>query len=145
MSTDERTGTDADGAGDADADGMTTVDVRCTGHVRTEIGHKQLDFAFEGDTLRAFLESFFAEYDVADLLIAGTEDEATVHGWVPTEEDPPGTWKKNPEGEQTRAFARSPSTAGSTSTSMGSTPRWWTATASRSCTPSSFAADRSQL
>ena len=97
---------------DADADaavgggGTTTVDVRCTGHVRTEIGEPKLEFAFEGDTLRAFLDAFFEEYDVADLLIAETEEEATAHGWAPTDGDPPGARAKNPEGEQTRAFAR---------------------------------------
>lgn len=88
------------------ADAETTVDVRCTGHVRMEVGQKQFDFTFVGDTLRAFLDAFFEEYDVADLLIAETEAEATAHGWVPADENPPGTWKKNPEGEQTKAFAR---------------------------------------
>ena len=101
MSTDDAVETTT--ASDEDA---TTVDVRCTGHVRTEIGRKQIDFTFEGDTLRAFLDAFFEEYDVADLLIAETEEEATAHGWVPSEIEPAGTWRKNPEGEQTRAFAR---------------------------------------
>lgn len=116
MSTDERLEHEASGEADVDepadavaeeaGDRTTTVDVRCTGHVRTEIGRKQLDFTFEGDTLRAFLDAFFQEYDVADLLIAETEEEATAHGWVPSDVEAAGTWRKNPEGEQTRAFAR---------------------------------------
>lgn len=84
----------------------TTVNVRCTGHVRREVGTADLEFAFEGETLREFLDTFFQEYDVADLLIAETESEATAHGWAPAVEGPPGTWRKNPEGEQTRAYAR---------------------------------------
>ncbi|WP_254839381.1 MoaD/ThiS family protein [Natronomonas marina] len=102
MATNEPTAVER-GAG---TEATTTVDVRCTGHVRTEIGEPRMEFTFEGETLRAFLEAFFEEYDVADLLIAETEAEATAHGWAPTDGDPPGTWNKNPEGEQTRAFAR---------------------------------------
>jgi molybdopterin converting factor small subunit len=84
----------------------TTVEVRCTGHVRTAIGESNLSFAFEGETLREFLEAFFAEYDVRDLLIAETDADATTSGWADPPEDPPGTWEKNPEGEQTRTYAR---------------------------------------
>ncbi|MFW5964289.1 MAG: MoaD/ThiS family protein [Natronomonas sp.] len=84
----------------------TTVRVHCTGHVRGAVGQPKLEYTFEGSTLRAFLESFFEEYDVAELLIAETENEAAAHGWVRSDGDPPGSWKKNPEGEQTRAFAR---------------------------------------
>ena len=84
---------------------QTTVTVRCTGHVRTAIGEPTIDFTFEGDTLRAFLDAFFDEYDVADLLIAETDDDATTRGWAPVE-DAPGTWRKNPEGENTRCYAR---------------------------------------
>ncbi|WP_136603568.1 MoaD/ThiS family protein [Salinigranum halophilum] len=84
---------------------QTTVTVRCTGHVRTAIGTHELEFAFRGDTLREFLDAFFAEYDVADLLIAETDAEATAHGWAPVDE-PPGSWRKNPEGENTRCYAR---------------------------------------
>jgi molybdopterin converting factor small subunit len=85
---------------------QTTVDVKCTGHVRDAVGTPRLDFAFEGRTLREFLESFFEAYDVADLLIAETEAEATTPGWANAPEELPGTWAKNPEGEQTRAYAR---------------------------------------
>jgi len=84
----------------------TTVTVRCTGRVRDAVGTHELTYSFDGETLRAFLEAFFAEFDVGDLLIAETEDEATAPGWAPTPEELPGTWKKNPEGEQTRAYAR---------------------------------------
>jgi molybdopterin converting factor small subunit len=91
---------------DADADAVeTTVTVKATGHVRDALGTHELTFAFEGETLRAFLDAFFAEYDVADLLIAETDAEATAHGWAPVD-DAPGTWRKNPEGENTRAYAR---------------------------------------
>ena len=83
----------------------TTVTVRCTGHVRTAIGTHELTFTFEGTTLRAFLDAFFDEYDVADLLIAETDAEATHRGWAPVD-DAPGTWRKNPEGENTRRYAR---------------------------------------
>lgn len=84
----------------------TTVDVKFTGHVRTAIGTPGVEYAFEGDTLREFLDQFFAEYDVQDLVMAETEAEATAPGWAPTPDELPGTWKKNPEGEQTRAYAR---------------------------------------
>jgi molybdopterin converting factor small subunit len=84
----------------------TTVTVRCTGHVRDAVGTHELEFAFEGSRLREFLEAFFEEYDVEDLLIAETEAEATHSGWAPVPDDLPGTWRKNPEGEQTRPYAR---------------------------------------
>ncbi|EMA39491.1 ubiquitin family protein [Halobiforma nitratireducens] len=96
---------------DADADtpperATTTVEVRCTGHVREAVGTHQLEFRFEGDRLRDFFEAFFAEYDVEDMLIAETEEEATAHGWAESPEELPGTWRKNPEGEQTSTYAR---------------------------------------
>ena len=84
----------------------TTVRVHCTGHVRDEVGTPRLTYEFEGTTLREFLDAFFDEYDVADMLIAETEADATAHGWAPLSGEPPGTWKKNPEGEQTRRYAR---------------------------------------
>jgi molybdopterin converting factor small subunit len=83
----------------------TTVTVNCTGHVRTAIGEPRFDFTFEGTTLRAFLDAFFEAYDVADLIIAETDEEATTKGWAP-DVDPAGSWAKNPEGENTRTFAR---------------------------------------
>jgi molybdopterin converting factor small subunit len=89
----------------AETDDETTVTVGCTGHIRTAIGCPELEFTFEGDTLRAFLDAFFDEYDVADLLIAETDDDATTRGWAPVE-DAPGSWRKNPEGENTRCYAR---------------------------------------
>lgn len=86
---------------------QTTVTVKPTGHVRTAIGEPRLDFTFEGDTLREFLVAFFEEYDVEDMLIAETEEDASTAGWANYPGDElPGTWRKNPEGEQTRAYAR---------------------------------------
>jgi len=84
----------------------TTVAVHCTGHVRDAVGEPRLEFTFEGDTLRAFLDAFCGEYDVADLVIAETESEATTDGWAPELESLPGDWAKNPEGEQIRCYAR---------------------------------------
>ncbi|MFB6183646.1 MAG: MoaD/ThiS family protein [Haloarculaceae archaeon] len=84
----------------------TTVTVKCTGHVREEVGTPRLEYAFDGTTLRDFLDAFFAEYDVADMLIAETEAEATTDGWARAVGELPGDWQKNPEGEQTRAYAR---------------------------------------
>jgi molybdopterin converting factor small subunit len=83
----------------------TTVQVRCTGHVRTELGVPGFEFTFGGDTLREFLEALFEEYDIEEMLIAETESEATARGWASVG-DLPGTWVKNPKGEQTRAYAR---------------------------------------
>jgi molybdopterin converting factor small subunit len=84
----------------------TTVEVRCTGHVWTAISESDVAFTFEGEALREFLAAFFAEYDVKDLLIAETDADAITSGWADPPEDPPGTWEKNPEGEQTRTYAR---------------------------------------
>jgi len=85
----------------------TTVDVRCTGHVRTAVGTPQLAFTFEGATLRAFLDAFFDEYDVRDMLIAETEADASTRGWAPrARETLRGSWRKNPPGDQTRRYAR---------------------------------------
>lgn len=84
----------------------TTVEVRATGHVRDALGMRRIDFTFEGDTLRELLDAFFAEYDVRDLIMAETEAEATAHGWAKLPGRPPGTWRKNPDGDQTRAYAR---------------------------------------
>ncbi len=84
----------------------TTVTVRCTGHIRDAVGTHELEFTFAGRTLRAFLDAFFAAYDVADLVLAETEAEETASGWAPEPEELPGTWQKNPPGDRTRAFAR---------------------------------------
>lgn len=85
---------------------QTTVTVRCTGHVREAVGTHELEYTFEGRRLRSFLEAFFDEYDVEDMLIAETEADATARGWAPAPAELPGTWRKNPEGEQTRPYAR---------------------------------------
>jgi len=84
----------------------TTVELRCSGHVRRRVGFAKAEYAFEGSTLRDLLDAFFEEYDVADLLIAETEADATTRGWAPKPETLPGSWKKNPTGEQTRRYAR---------------------------------------
>ncbi|OIB57115.1 pterin cluster protein [Natrialba sp. SSL1] len=87
----------------------TTVTVRCTGHVRTALGTHELEYTFQGTRLREFLESFFDEFEAHDLepmLIAETEADATARGWAPVPDELPGTWRKNPEGEQTRPYAR---------------------------------------
>jgi molybdopterin converting factor small subunit len=85
----------------------TTVQVRATGYVRDALGTPRLSFTFEGSTLRDFAEAFFAEHDVRDLVIAGTEAEAATRGWAPIDgDDVPGALRKNPDGEQTRAYAR---------------------------------------
>ncbi|HET7325164.1 MAG TPA: pterin cluster protein [Halococcus sp.] len=85
---------------------QTTVDVKATGLVRRALPEHRFSFTFKGDTLREFIESFFSEFEVADLLLAETEANATAHGWAKPPEQLPGTWTKNPEGEQTRAYAR---------------------------------------
>ncbi|WP_331234438.1 MoaD/ThiS family protein [Natronorarus salvus] len=85
---------------------VRTIEVVCTGHVRDAVGKGRFEFAFEGETLRGFLAAFFEEYPIEELLIAETEAESTAHGWAPAPETLPGTWRKNPEGEQTRTYAR---------------------------------------
>ncbi len=98
------------GGPEADAtatEAETTVTVRCTGHVRTELDVYEFEYTFEGDTLRAFLDELFEEYpQLQDMLIAESESDATHSGWAPTPEELPGTWSKNPVGEQTIAYAR---------------------------------------
>ena len=88
------------------AEETTTVELRCTGHVRRAVGFGKTQYDFEGDRLRDLLNSFFAEYDVGDMIIAETDDDATTRGWAPKPETLPGTWKKNPSGERTRRYAR---------------------------------------
>ncbi len=97
-----------DDAATAEEPPETTVTVRCTGHVRTELdGTYEFEYTFAGDTLRDFLDALFEDYpELQDLLIAETEADATHSGWAPTPEELPGTWTKNPVGEQTIAYAR---------------------------------------
>ena len=86
---------------------QTTVTVRCTGHIRTIVGNTGFEYEFDGQTLRDFLASFFEGYDVEDKLIAETERDATTHGWAAKLDELPGqNYAKNPEGEQTRRYAR---------------------------------------
>lgn len=84
----------------------TTVEVRCTGHVRSAVGAGELSFSFEGEDLRAFLAAFFDEYDVRDMILAETEAEASTRGWAPPLDEYPGVWRKNPPGDQTRPYVR---------------------------------------
>lgn len=84
-----------------------TVDIRCTGHVRGAVGTSGFTYEFEGTTLRALLVSLFDEYPIQEMLIAETEEDATTEGWAPEFGELPGTnYAKNPEGEQTRPYAR---------------------------------------
>lgn len=92
---------------DPDTTAVTTVQVRCSGHVRQAVGTGRLEYRFEGETLRDFLAAFFEEYDVREMLIAETEADATTKGWAPEMAELPGqNYAKNPEGEQTRCYAR---------------------------------------
>ncbi|MFB6196295.1 MAG: pterin cluster protein [Haloplanus sp.] len=85
----------------------TTVALHATGHVRAEMEEPHQQFTFEGDTLRDLLEAVFDERpDLAEMLIAETDAEASTDGWAKPPENLPGTWHKNPEGEQTKPFAR---------------------------------------
>ncbi len=85
----------------------TTVEVRATGHVRDALGTPRLSFTFEGSTLREFVDAFFAEHDVRDLVIAETDAESSTRGWAPIDgDDVPGELRKNPDGERTRTYAR---------------------------------------
>lgn len=99
MSTTERVDT---------AQRQTTVEVRATGHVRTALGEPSFEFTFEGDTLREFLTAIFESHEDAglnEMLIAATDAEGTAPGWAKVDEVP-GSWYKNPEGENTRPYAR---------------------------------------
>jgi len=85
----------------------TTVEVRCTGHIYDIVGETGFSVTFDGHTLRAFLATFFESHDVREKLIAETESEATTEGWaMETCDLPDSNYAKNPEGEQTRRYAR---------------------------------------
>jgi len=102
-----REATTSESASASETTTETTVTVRCTGHVRTELGKYEFEYTFEGDTLREFLDELFVEYpELQEMLIAESEEESTHSGWAPTPEELPGTWTKNPVGEQTIAYAR---------------------------------------
>ena len=68
----------------------TTVTVKCTGRVRTRVGDSRFEYSFAGETLRAFLGTFFDDYDVSDMLIAETEAEASTDGWASGPAELPG-------------------------------------------------------
>jgi len=87
----------------AESDGKqvesTTVEIRCTDHVRDAVGTSGFTYEFEGDTLRALLAAVFEEYPIEDMLIAETEKDATTEGWAPEFGELPGSnYAKNPEG-----------------------------------------------
>jgi molybdopterin converting factor small subunit len=84
----------------------TTVEVRATGHVYDALPESRIEFAFEGSTLREFLDAFFDAHDVRDLVIATRPEEEVTDGWAPPPDDLPDDWTANPAGERTRAFAR---------------------------------------
>ncbi|MFW6385369.1 MAG: pterin cluster protein [Halodesulfurarchaeum sp.] len=90
----------------SDGTETTTVTVRCTGHVRSEVGESSLTYRFEGTTLREFLAAFFEDYDVEEMLIAMDEESEAAPGWAPAPKALPGTWKNNPKGERSNCFAR---------------------------------------
>ena len=48
---------------------MTQVTVKFTGEVWDRMGTGHVDFAFEGTTLGALLDSLFTRYNVRDLLL----------------------------------------------------------------------------
>ncbi len=48
---------------------MTTVVVKFTGEVWDRMGTGHIDFAFEGTTLGALLDSLFARYHMRDLIL----------------------------------------------------------------------------
>lgn len=85
---------------------VTTVEVVATGHVRGAIGEGRFEYTFDGSTLRECLDGLFEEYDIEDLLMAETEDEEAHRGWAPRPDELPGTWRANPKGDRTRAYAR---------------------------------------
>ncbi len=47
----------------------TNVTLKFTGHVRSRLKTGQMEYAFEGATLRDLVATFFSEYDVRDLLL----------------------------------------------------------------------------
>ncbi|MFB6255234.1 MAG: MoaD/ThiS family protein [Haloplanus sp.] len=100
MSTTTESETTTDGT-------TTTVHLHATGHIRDAMKQPHRKFTFEGSTLRDLMEAFLDERpDLAEMLIAETEAEATTAGWADPPENLPGTWHKNPEGEQTKPYAR---------------------------------------
>lgn len=93
-------------ASDLESTHRTTVTVRCTGLVYESVGRTGFEFTFEGSTLTDFLEAFFAEYGVEDLVLAKEADDEVASGWATPPDELPGTWNRNPEGERVRRYAR---------------------------------------
>ncbi|WP_277556001.1 MoaD/ThiS family protein [Halobaculum limi] len=84
----------------------TTVEVKGTGRLYDALPDHRFEYTFEGSTLREFLDQFFEEYDVAELVLARTPEEAVARGWAKPPGELPADFKANPEGDRTRAFAR---------------------------------------
>jgi molybdopterin converting factor small subunit len=91
---------------DSAAEQRTTVTVRCTGLVYEAVGRTGFEFTFSGTTLTDFLEAFFEEYGVEDLVLAKEAEDEVASGWATPPEELPGTWNRNPEGERVRRYAR---------------------------------------
>lgn len=84
----------------------TTVEVKGTGKLYDALPEHRFEYTFEGSTLRAFLDQFLDEYDVAELVLAAEPEEAVTDGWADPPEDLPPDFEANPEGDRTRAYAR---------------------------------------
>ncbi|GGJ15800.1 hypothetical protein GCM10008995_27040 [Halobellus salinus] len=66
-----------------------------------------MSFTTGGSTLRGFAEAVLADYDVRDPATAEIEADPATRGWAPVDgDDAPGGLRKNPAGEQSRAYAR---------------------------------------
>lgn len=75
----------------------TTVQVRAVGKFRHDLDEERFEFGFRGDTLRAFVGAFLAEYpELSERLVGGTrrDDDA---GWT----ELPDT-----AGDRTRPYVR---------------------------------------
>jgi molybdopterin converting factor small subunit len=91
---------------DRESHPTTTITARCTGHIYDAVGQSRFEYEFEGTTLSDFLESFFEEFPVEDLVLASEASEEATSGWAKPPEKLPGTWNQNPEGERVRRYAR---------------------------------------
>ncbi|QZX99281.1 MoaD/ThiS family protein [Halobaculum rubrum] len=97
---------DTEGVEREDERTATTVEVKGTGRLYDALPEHRFEYTFEGTTLRAFLEAFLEEHDVAEFLIAETPEEEVAHGWAPEPDELPDDFTANHEGDRTRAYAR---------------------------------------
>jgi hypothetical protein len=56
-----------------DSDGLTHVIVKFTGSFRKQVGQTQIEFSFNGGTMREFIHALDHEFDFADLLLDNGE------------------------------------------------------------------------